>query len=83
MMNQPHLVDYSLFSSPAPKVIKRPITMALRVANNSLLINVIGFLIIFLSALFMYQRMMSREEKAIEHQNSIIGFHQYVKDNIK
>jgi len=83
MMKQPHLVDYSLFSRPPPKVIKRPITVALRVANNSLLINVIGFLIICLSALFMYQRLLSREEKAIEHQNSIIGFHQYVKDNIK
>ena len=83
MIIQPNLVDFSLFKKAVPKAINRPITVKLQSANNSLLINTIGILILCVALIFMYQRLLNRDDKEIEKQNTIIGFHQYVKANIK
>lgn len=83
MNTKPKLVDYSLFQKPVTikKIIKKPI-LATK-SDNSMLINIVGFLILCIGGLCIYQRYIERENKEIEKQNVILGFHQYVKENIK
>ena len=82
MNTKPKLVDYSLFQKPVKiKKIKKPIIPTKN--DNSMLINIVGFLILCIGGLCIYQRYIEREKKEIEKQNVILGFHQYVKENIK
>lgn len=85
MNTKPKLVDYNLFKKPIEKqvnrIIKKPIIPTK--SDNSMLINIVGFLILFIGGLCIYQRYIERENKEIEKQNIILGFHQYVKENIK
>jgi len=85
MNTKPKLVDYSLFKKPVEKsmkqIIKKPIIPTKN--DNSMLINIVGFLILCIGCLCIYQRYVERDNKEIEKQNVILGFHQYVKENIK
>lgn len=83
MNTKPKLVDYNLFQKPVKikKIIKKPIIPTK--SDNSMLINIVGFLILCIGGLCIYQRYIEREKKEIEKQNVILGFHQYVKENIK
>jgi hypothetical protein len=85
MNRKPRLVDPSWFTkpkSPKPKIIiKKPIIEPN--TNNSMMINLIGLLILGVGALCIYQRYIEKDDKELEKQNTIIGFHQYVKENIK
>ena len=47
------------------------------------MVNFFGFLILCIGGLCIYQRYIERENKEVEKQNIILGFHQYVKENIK
>ena len=86
MNRKPRLVDYSLFHEKKPKIklkeIKKPVLES-KPSNNSFMINCIGLLILCIGGLLMYQRLIDREKDELEKQNTIIGFHQYVKENIK
>ena len=46
------------------------------------MINIVGLLILCIGGICLYQRLKDREETELEKQNMIIGFHQYVKENI-
>ena len=85
MNTKPKLVDYNLFKNPierqVKRIIKKPIIPIK--SDNSILINIVGFLILFIGGLCIYQRYIERENKEVEKQNIILGFHQYVKENIK
>lgn len=85
MNTKPKLVDYNLFKKPIEKsmkkIIKKPIIPTK--SDNSMLINILGFLILCIGGLCIYQRYVERDNKEIEKQNVILGFHQYVKENIK
>lgn len=83
MNTNPKLVDYSLFQKPVKikKIIKKPFLPTKN--DNSLLINIVGFLILCIGGLCIYHRYIERENKELEKQNIILGFHQYVKENIK
>ena len=83
MNTKPKLVDYSLFQKPVAikKIINKPVLPTK--SDNSMLINIVGFLILCIGGLCIYQRYIERENKEIEKQNIILGFHQYVKENIK
>ena len=85
MNTKPKLVDYNLFKKPIEKHVKRVIKKPIipTKSDNSMLINIVGFLILFIGGLCIYQRYIERENKEIEKQNIILGFHQYVKENIK
>ena len=85
MNTKPKLVDYNLFKKPIEKQVKRVIKKPIipTKSDNSMLINIVGFLILFIGGLCIYQRYIERENKEIEKQNIILGFHQYVKENIK
>tara|TARA_B100001093_G_scaffold382525_1_gene368093 strand:+ start:363 stop:623 length:261 start_codon:yes stop_codon:yes gene_type:complete len=86
MNNKPRLVDYSLFEVKKPKLKikpKKPIMVNNDNNSNSIWVNVIGLLILCIGGICLYQRLRDREEKELEKQNMIIGFHQYVKENIK
>ena len=83
MNTKPKLVDYNLFKKPVPqikKIIKKPIIPTK--TDNSILINIVGFLILCIGGLCIYERYIERENKEVEKQNVILGFHQYVKENI-
>jgi len=85
MNTKPKLVDYNLFKTPIEKSMKKIIKKP-RIPtkdDNSMLINIVGFLILCIGGLCIYQRYIEREKKEIEKQNVILGFHQYVKENIK
>lgn len=83
MNTKPKLVDYNLFQKPVTikKIIKKPVLPTK--SDNSMLINIVGFLILCIGGLCIYQRYIERENKELEKQNVILGFHQYVKENIK
>tara|TARA_Y100000591_G_C21697392_1_gene626449 strand:+ start:740 stop:997 length:258 start_codon:yes stop_codon:yes gene_type:complete len=85
MNTKPKLVDYNLFKKPVEKsikkIIKKPVLPTK--SDNSMLINIVGFLILCIGGLCIYQRYIEREKKELEKQNVILGFHQYVKENIK
>jgi hypothetical protein len=86
MNMKPKLVDYNLFKKPVEKqikkIVKKPILIPTK-SDNSMLINIVGFLILCIGGLCIYQRYIERGNKDIEKQNVILGFHQYVKENIK
>ena len=86
MNTKPKLVDYNLFKKPVEKqikkIVKKPILIPTK-SDNSMLINIVGFLILCIGGLCIYQRYIERGNKDIEKQNVILGFHQYVKENIK
>ena len=86
MNTKPKLVDYSLFEKPikksVKKIIKKPVLIPTK-SDNSMLINIVGFLILCIGCLCIYQRYIDKENKEIEKQNIILGFHAYVKENIK
>jgi len=85
MNTNPKLVDYNLLKKPVEnnikKIIKKPFPTTKN--DNSILINIVGFLILCIGGLCIYQRYIERENKEVEKQNVILGFHQYVKENIK
>ena len=81
--NKPKLVDYSLFEKPKSKKIPKPIHLQINKNDNSLIINFIGFLILCIGCIILYYRLIENKTKNLKKQNTIIGFHQYVKENIK
>ncbi len=80
MNTKPRLVDPNWFPKPKPKTIKKIIPTN---ADNSLIINIIGFLILIIGLLCVYQRYLDKEKKDIETKNKIIELNEYVKRNIK
>jgi hypothetical protein len=82
MNTKPKLVDYSLFQGPVKKILQKTSVMPTK-SDNSLLINLIGMMILCIGGILIYQRYIEKENKELEKQNVILGFHQYVKENIK
>tara|TARA_B100001121_G_C18672965_1_gene614832 strand:- start:1404 stop:1652 length:249 start_codon:yes stop_codon:yes gene_type:complete len=82
MNTKPKLVDYSLFQEPMKKIVPKTVVMPTK-SDNSLLINLIGLMILCIGGILIYQRYIDKEKKEIEKQNVLLGFHQYVKENIK
>ena len=84
MYAKPRLVDPAWFDKPKPKlkIMKKP-GLSIKPSDNSLMINFVGFLILCIGGLCIYQRYIEREKMELETQNTIIGFHEYVKENIK
>jgi hypothetical protein len=85
MDNKPRLVDPAWFAKPKPKLIKKVIPKQIvdPKGDNSFMINCIGFLILCIGGICIYQRYIDREQKELENQNLIIGLNEYVKANIK
>ena len=81
---KPRLVDPAWFAKPKPipkKVIPKQIVDPK--ISNSFMINCIGFLILCIGGICIYQRYIDRDQKELEKQNLIIGFNEYVKENSK
>ena len=82
MNTKPKLVDYNLFQEPVKNIVKKTSVITTK-SDNSLLINLIGIMILCIGGILIYQRYIEKEKKELEKQNVILGFHQYVKENIK
>ena len=81
---KPRLVDPVWFAKPKPipkKVIPKQIVDPK--ISNSFMINCIGFLILCIGGICIYQRYIDRDKKELENLNLIIGLNEYVKENIK
>ena len=86
MNTKPRLVDPNWFQKPKskPKMITKPtIKVISATTNNSFIINLIGFCILVIGGLCIYQRYIDREKSELENKNRIIELNEYVKRNIK
>jgi hypothetical protein len=85
---KPRLVDYALLHKPVPIrnpkaiVIKRPKIVTESTSDYSGLFNLIGFLILCIVGLIMYQRWSNKDKITTDKAHSIMGFNQYVKDSL-
>ena len=75
---KPKLVDYSLFHKP--KIIPKKKIEINPSSNISFYSNVIGVLLLILGCLYLYQRLIDREKNEFNKQNTLLEFHQYVKE---
>ena len=91
MKIKPKLVDYSLLkpkTPPKPKLKPKPkllIKKAEPIKSNdiSFYINVFGILVLIIGGLCLYQRLVDRDKDEIQKQNTILGFHHYVQQNVQ
>ena len=84
---KPRLVDHALLHKPAPihakaLVIKRSKIVPEVSHNYSGLFNLIGFMILCIAGLIMYNRWSDKDKIETDKAHSIIGFNQYVKDSL-
>ena len=84
---KPQLVDHSLLHKPVPiqakaRVIKRPKIVPEVSQNYSGLFNLIGFMILCIAGLIMYNRWSDKDKIETEKAHSIIGFNEYVKESL-
>ena len=84
---KPRLVDHTLLHKPVPIqakafVIKRPKIVPEVSQNYSGLFNLIGFMILCIAGLIMYNRWSDKDKIETEKAHSIIGFNQYVKESL-
>ena len=70
---QNNLLEYDL----------KNLTEKININDNSLIINFISILILCIGIIILYYRLIENKTKDLEKQNTIISFHQYVKENIK
>jgi len=77
MKELPRLVDYSLFTKPkiATRIIPNQV-------DNSFQLNLIGMFILVIGILCLYNRLRDKSETELNKQNTLLGFHEYVKSNI-
>ena len=91
MKIKPKLVDYSLLkpkTPPKPKLKPKPkllIKKAEPIKSNdiSFYINVFGILVLIIGGLCLYQRLVDRDKDELQKQNTILGFHHYVQQNVQ
>tara|TARA_Y100001970_G_scaffold46700_1_gene58933 strand:+ start:438 stop:734 length:297 start_codon:yes stop_codon:yes gene_type:complete len=90
MKIKPRLVDYSLLkpkTPPKPKFKPKPklIKKAEPIKSNDIpfYINAFGILVLIIGGLCLYQRLIDRDKDELHKQNTILGFHHYVQENIQ
>ena len=90
MKIKPKLVDYSLLKpknppkpklKPKPKLLKK--VEPIKSNDISFYINVFGILVLIIGGLCLYQRLVDRDKDEIQKQNTILGFHHYVQQNVQ
>ena len=90
MKIKPKLVDYSLLKpktppkpklKPKPKLLKK--VEPSKSNDISFYINVFGILVLIIGGLCLYQRLVDRDKDELEKQNTILGFHHYVQQNVQ
>ena len=84
---KPRLVDHALLHKPVPiqpkaRVIKRPKIVPEASHNYSGLFNLIGFMVLCIAGLIMYNRWSDKDKIETDKVHSIIGFNQYVKESL-
>ena len=84
---KPRLVDHALLHKPVaikPKaiVVKRPKIIPESSSNYSGWFNLIGFLVLCIAGLIMYNRWSDKDKTDTDKVHSIIGFNQYVKESL-
>ena len=84
---KPRLVDHALFQPirplPPHVIVKKLMPPVQETPSNlSVMFNVIGLFILAIGGLYLYQRYADREVTEDARRHTIIGFNQYVTDNL-
>ena len=80
MKIEPKLIDPNWFVKKEPKLLKNPPKLKLTLSHY---INFISICVIIIGGLFLYDRYQKREITELEKQNSILQFHQNVKEKLQ
>jgi len=79
-MKKPQLVDPNWFKPPEPKILKKPPKITLTISDYLNFIAICGLII---GSLLLYDRFQKRDLIMLEKQNSVIQFHQNVKEKLE
>ena len=86
---KPKLVDPEWLHPKKPKKPIKQIQPVIKEANVasspndlSFYFNIIGFIILCIGALLLYNRLYNRDKDELEKQTRILTFNQYVQDNL-
>lgn len=80
MKIEPQLIDPNWFVKKEPKLLKNPPKLNFTVSHY---INFISICVIILGGMFLYDRYLKRDITELEKQNSILQFHQNVKEKLQ
>ena len=79
-MKKPQLVDPNWFKPPEPKILKKPPKITLTISDY---LNFIAICGLSIGSLLLYDRFQKRDLIMLEKQNSVIQFHQNVKEKLE
>ena len=79
-MKRPQLVDPNWFKKPEPKILKRTPKLTLRVSDYLNFIAICGLII---GSFLLYERYKKKDLILLEKQNSVIQFHQSIKEKLE
>lgn len=79
-MIKPNLIDPNWFVQKKPKIIKAEPKFNFKVSDY---INFISVTVLVILAIFLYDRYKKRPLMELEKQNSILKFHQTVKEKLE
>jgi len=77
-MKRPQLVDPDWFKTPAPKIFKKTPTLT---ASDYL--NFIAICGLIIGSILLYERYKKKDLILLEKQNSVIQFHQSIKEKLE
>ena len=79
-MIKPKLIDPNWFVQRKPKIIKTPPKLNFKISDY---INFISIAVLVIIIIFLYDRYQKRGIMELEKQNSILQFHQTVKEKLE
>jgi hypothetical protein len=79
-MKRPQLVDPNWFKKPEPKILKNTPKLTLRVSDYLNFIAICGLII---GSFLLYERYKKKDLILLEKQNSVIQFHQSIKEKLE
>ena len=78
---KPNLVDHSLLNKAVPVISVISVKTDPKI-EISAYINWIGLAILFIFVYMMYLRYRNKDRTELEKQNTILGFNQYINENL-
>ena len=80
-MYKPALTNFADFiEKPKPVIPKSKYEVQ---SDINMYLNIALFMVIVIGGIYLYQRLNEKKLNELKKQNTIIGFHQYVKEKIK
>lgn len=80
IMKKPQLIDPNWFKKPEPKILKKPPQLTFKISDY---LNFIAICSLIIFGLLLYDRYQKKDLILLEKQNSVIQFHQNVKEKLE